>query len=297
MRNPLGRRPLESAILLVVSITTLSCLSAPVAGAQPPSGQERRLAGERLGGILGRDHLFSVRPLLAFSPDGAFLCLGDRFGRAVVACDFEGRELWSVPMAPGEEVSELAIDPAGRLVVRTRGSAMIRIYDQPSIPPREASLPLGWPAAREADLLRVDGELLLRSTGERLCYRLGGDGGVVGIDTLPVAKPEVYAYGPRGAFWFWKEGDNRLLGRGGKSLIRLDAPLSTHSLIACGPDGNVWTCDPRRGRLAVYTPNGFARQAYLLDPPPVEPAGIWIDDVGRIWIADRRDGRIVRYVP
>ncbi len=216
----------------------------------------------------------------------------------MTAVDAYGKELWRIDLPPGREVEDLAIDASGRLVLRPRGVDEIWIYEQPSMPPNPVKLPQAISTRQELEIRRVNSGIVLRAVGEKVVFRIDSDGSVTGIDTLASGKAAAWAYGPDGVFWFYKAGDRRIRGgRQGKDSIRLDDPLPPKALLAVGADGTVWAYDPARGRISGYTTNGFPKAAFALDPPILDPAGLWIDGAGAFWIADAGAGRFLRYVP
>jgi hypothetical protein len=281
--------------VLLIAIAAMGPLHGPAIGA---GAAPTPLRATSLSGLLAGEGLFAVRARLAFSPDNAFLCLPDRFGRAVMAVDIYGKALWRLDLPPGREVDDLAIDRSGRLVLRPSGVDEIWIYEQPTLPPTVAKLPTGIPAGREVEVRRSLGGIFLRAKDEEVCFRLGADGAVIGVDTLAAGKATIWAYAQDGSLWFYKAGDRKIRGgRDGKDSIRLDAPLAPKSHLAVGPDGNVWAYDPSSGLIVGYTTNGFLRAAYAIDPSVPDPAGFWIDGAGAFWIGDSRSGRFFRYVP
>ena len=257
------------------------------------------LSATPFGGILAGDHLFADRARLAFSPDGSFICLADRFGRSVIAVDREGTEIWRVDMPAGREIGEFTCDAVGRLILRPRGRAELWIYDQPSTPPRILRMPAGWPADGRCELERVGSEVIVRVVSAPIRFRIvPPDSAFSEADTLAAPTARIYANGPRGAFWFYQDGDRRLRGgRGGKDSIRLDGPLPPNALLAVGPGEVVWILDPARAHLNGYTPNGLPHGDYGLDPSVLDPVGFWIDASGAFWVADRATGRYLRYAP
>lgn len=278
---------------LAVSLLLLFPCGSGASAIDPTPLRARPLAGR-----LDADGWFADRPLIAFSADGAWLVLGDRFGRSVSAFDLDGGDLWSIPVPAGRELRALALDAAGRLFAVPSGGSQIWIYDRPSAAPSEVEIPGGSAWEGEVSLYRSADRVVLCAAESPVRYWLDGRGNVAATDTMPRSRSALLAHGPRGVEWTYKNGDRRIRGgEGGKMAIALDAPLSTRAALAVNEDGIVWVYEGATGRLDGYTPNGFLQRSFRLEPPVEDPEGLWVDPAGGFWIGNRSRGRFARYVP
>ena len=75
---------------------------------------------------------------------------------------------------------------------------------------------------------------------------------------------------------------------------RIPTPGSGPYIVTEGPDGNLWFCESRAGKIGCFNPDTGAFREFALADRDCMPVGIAAGADGNLWFTEKQTGRIGR---
>jgi DNA-binding beta-propeller fold protein YncE/4-amino-4-deoxy-L-arabinose transferase-like glycosyltransferase len=235
--------------------------------------------------------------------------VADTGNRRVLVLESDGSQLAAIEGGEGEFVEpfDLAVDGQGQLYVLDAGAGVISVFDANGGFVR--SLPIDMTYVSRSRGLFVDdqGRIWIANTPGGRVVGFDPEGAL--IADYPAwqgggAQPVDVAVTPDGSIYVTDAGLHKLiqLGPGGQRLFSWDIPVANTmegSHLALGLDGNLYMTEPEAAQVVRLEMENGALVRWPVPPGPgqVKAVGLGVDDVGRIWLADRQNGTVLVLTP